>query len=146
MFFVKCTGYPRYLTFLTHSVPTRRSSYLGGACAAIDLPEHAFLSDTSFAGWQCEVGYVARSGACAKVEVPEHGYLMHKRFGPAWRCYRGYTRVDDRCVAVAVPEHGYLTAAGYDWKCERGFQEVGTHCKQIVLPENADRKSTRLNT
>ena len=48
----------------------------GKTCAAIDLPDNGYLTNTSLAGgWACQRGFTAEAGACRAIVVPENGYL-----------------------------------------------------------------------
>lgn len=119
-----------------------------GACLAIVLPEHAYLTeDSSESGWTCDRGYLAVSGACMPIAVPANAYLTNANYGAAWACERGFVKIDDRCDAVIVPANAYLDPASYGpgWSCDRGYEPVSGACVSIDLPENAylDRSGNR---
>src|SRR5258706_2010701 len=47
------------------------------ACAAIQMPANAYVSDFSFrSGWECERGYREISEACIKITVPANAHVV----------------------------------------------------------------------
>ena len=52
----------------------------GGTCAAIFVPENAFLRSSGF-GWECERGYREERDTCVAIDVPEHAYLTNDNSG-----------------------------------------------------------------
>ncbi len=65
-------------------------------CQSIKVPEHAFLTDSSFGdGWKCARGFKSAEDECQAIKVPEHAFLTD--YGDSWKCERGFKREDDRC-------------------------------------------------
>ncbi len=92
-------------------------------CQSIKLPEHAFLSESSWRdGWKCERGFRRVEDECQSIHVPEHAFLTD--YGDSWKCERGFKRAEDECQSIQVPEHAFLADYGDSWKCERGFKRA----------------------
>ncbi|WP_306025417.1 hypothetical protein [Oceaniradius stylonematis] len=105
------------------------------ACAAIFVPENAFLRSSGF-DWQCERGYREDQDMCVTIELPDHAYLTGEPSGSGWACNRGFMAEADRCIPIAVPANGYLTNSEYGaaWACERGFGEIDGRCDAVAVP------------
>ncbi len=110
----------------------------GVSCAAIPVPENAFLRSSGYS-WQCDRGYRKDRENCVLIDLPDKAYLTDNGSGSGWSCERGFTASSGACVAIAVPENGYLTNADYgeEWTCERGFFKIDSRCDPVALPANA---------
>ncbi|WP_147277363.1 hypothetical protein [Rhodovulum sp. 12E13] len=110
----------------------------GTSCAAIPMPENAFLRSSGY-DWQCDRGYRQDRETCVPIVLPDYAYLTDDTLGSGWTCERGFTASSGACVPIAVPENGYLTNADYgdQWACERGFFEIDGRCDAVALPANA---------
>lgn len=118
------------------------------ACVVLDLPENAYLSDSTYGRiWTCERGYAVVDDACEAIVVPENGYLNASGYGQPWSCERGYVDRGASCDGVIIPENAYFdeTSYGPGWTCERGYKAVNDACIAVVLPANAhlDRTGNR---
>ena len=78
---------------------------VGGSCAAIEVPSHAFL-DSFGDGWDCLRGYREVEGACEIVQVPPNALLDFT--GHRWDCARGFRKAEGECLAVQVPPNAHL--------------------------------------
>ena len=93
----------------------------GVACAAIKLPENAYLSDDSFGpGWACKREYKSVGNGCVAVKLPQNAYFPDSSYSNDWECERGFRQAGAACVSVTVPKNGYLSDAssGRGWDCE----------------------------
>ncbi len=67
-------------------------------CQSIKLPEHAFLSDSSWGdSWKCERGFKRAGDECRSIKVPEHAFLSDSSWGDGWKCERGFKPEGNRC-------------------------------------------------
>ncbi len=65
-------------------------------CQSIKVPEHAFLTDSSWGdNWKCERGFKKTEDECQSIKVPEHAFLAE--YGDSWKCERGFKREGNRC-------------------------------------------------
>ncbi len=65
-------------------------------CQSIQVPEHAFLSESSWKdGWKCERGFESAEDECQPIKLPEHAFLTD--YGDSWKCERGFKREGNRC-------------------------------------------------
>ncbi|MEW9922393.1 hypothetical protein AB2B41_22570 [Marimonas sp. MJW-29] len=110
----------------------------GEDCAAIDVPENAYVTGRSHgSGWACKRGYEKVGGvSCEAIPVPENAFLRSSGFD--WKCDRGYRQDRETCVLIVLPEHAYLTenTSSSGWECERGFTALTDSCVPIGVPEN----------
>ena len=114
----------------------------GDTCVSVVLPEHSYLSDSSWGpGWACDRGFTASGDRCIPIVVPKNGYLTNADYGDAWACERGFVQVGDQCDPVVPPKHAFHDPMAYGpgWRCERGYEpdEQNSACIAIDLPENA---------
>ena len=103
-----------------------------GACKALEVPVHAYVTDTTYGqGWSCRRGYQQKDQACVAIALPANAYLRANR-GDSWKCERGYRNGNGGCVFIKLPANGYLIEATYSkgWECERGYLAT----KMLVLP------------
>jgi len=108
-----------------------------GGCAAIEVPENAFLAPSGDR-WQCRRGFRKDKDVCEAFAVPAHGYLRDDTIGTDWECERGYAKAAESCIAIAVPEHGYLDErSSRGWRCSRGYQALNDQCLPVDVPDNA---------
>jgi hypothetical protein len=111
----------------------------GAICAAVKLPEDAYLTGDTFGpGWACKRGFKLEGNGCTAVKLPAHAYLTDTSYSDDWECERGFRRTEAACVAMTVPKNAYLsdTSRSRGWDCERGFRAVGDACVAVKVPQN----------
>ena len=48
---------------------------VNAACAAVEVPENAYLADSSYGlGWECDRGYRQANEACTLIDVPPNAF------------------------------------------------------------------------
>lgn len=99
----------------------------GTSCAAIPVPENAFLRSSGF-DWQCRRGYREDRDACVAIAVPENAYLTNDPSSLGWVCERGFAAANDACVPIEVPANAHLDRSGNRWRCDRNFQHSDGEC------------------
>ena len=112
----------------------------GATCAAIKLPENAYLSDDTYGpGWACKREYKTDGNSCVAVKLPQNAYFAGSSYSDDWECERGFRKAGAACVAVTVPKNGYLsdTSQSRGWDCERGFRATADACVAVKVPQNA---------
>jgi hypothetical protein len=100
-----------------------------GACTAIAVPVHGYLTATTYGpGWACDRGYRVENDACIAVEIPVNGYLSDAAYGPGWQCERGFRASDLSCVAMPLPENAHVDHSGNDWGCDPPYRKRRDVC------------------
>ena len=107
------------------------------ACAAIEVPANAYLSNTLYgSGWECGRGFREVNRACAAIVVPANAYPTNSPYGNGWKCGRGYREDKEACSSIKVPANAYLNFPGNTWKCNRGYRALDENCVAIPVPSN----------
>ncbi len=110
----------------------------GKICDAINVPENAYLKNSSFGkGWKCNWGYREFDNNCVVIILPANAHLDSS--GYDWQCDRGFKKNTNSCVKIKIPENGYLSPSTYGkgWECERGFVVKNNSCVTLNVPVNA---------
>jgi hypothetical protein len=77
----------------------------GAACAAVKLPQNAYLSDDTYGrGWACKREYKADGNSCVAVKLPQNAFLAGSSYSDDWECDRGFRKAGASCVVVIVPK------------------------------------------
>jgi len=111
---------------------------IGKICDAINVPENAYLTNSSFGnGWKCNWGYRKSDDSCVVIFVPANAYLDSN--GHDWQCDRGFKLHNKTCVAIKIPKNAYFINSTYGkgWECERGFVAKNNTCVTLNVPVNA---------
>jgi hypothetical protein len=88
---------------ITDTIPANASANTyregDGACNAIQVPKHGYLSGQSFGtGWKCDRGYQESQATCIAVQLPENAHLNFA--GNDWECNKPYRKRQNKCISA----------------------------------------------
>jgi len=98
----------------------------------INIPENAYVTNSSVDGWKCLNGFNKGGDIC----FPKNA---SKKNG-VYQCNSNYTMQGNICIRKALPKNAYAASNG--WSCYQGYRRLGSSCvKSIFVPPNATQDS-----